>query len=81
MITESPLSLECRLAEVLDFGGSHEVFIGEIVEAYSSEEFLSDGMPDLEKIQPIVYDGSPTSYWTLGDRLARAFQVGKDFKP
>ncbi len=81
MIAESPLNLECRLAKVLDLGGSHEVFIGEIVEAYSSEEYLSDGRPDLQKIQPIVYDGSSTSYWTLGGKLARAFHVGKDYKP
>lgn len=81
MIAESPLNLECRLAKVLDLGGSHEVFIGEIVEAYSSEEYLSNGRPDLQKIQPIVYDGSSTSYWTLKDKLARAFHVGKDYKP
>ena len=56
-------------------------FAGEIVEAYSSEEYLSDGRPDLKKIQPIVYDGGTTSYWTLEDKLARAFQVGKDYKP
>jgi flavin reductase (DIM6/NTAB) family NADH-FMN oxidoreductase RutF len=81
MIAESPLNLECRLAEVLDLGGSHEVFIGEIVEAYSTEEYLSNGRPDLQKIQPIVYDGSSTSYWTLENKLARAFQVGKDYRP
>jgi flavin reductase (DIM6/NTAB) family NADH-FMN oxidoreductase RutF len=81
MIAESPLNMECRLAEVIDLGGSHEVFIGEIVEAYSSEEYLSNGRPDLQKIQPIVYDGSSMSYWTLGGELARAFQVGKDYKP
>ena len=81
MIAESPLNLECQLAKVLDLGGSHEVFIGEIVQAYSSEEYLSSGQPDLQKIQPIVYDGSSTSYWTLENKLARAFQVGKDYKP
>jgi len=81
MIVESPLNVECRLEKVLDFGASHEVFVGEIVEAYSSEEYLSDGRPDLKKIQPIVYDGGTTSYWTLEDKLARAFQVGKDYKP
>jgi len=80
MIMESPLNLECRLAEVLDLGGSHEVFVGEIVEAYSSEEYLSDGRLDLKKIQPIVFDGSSTSYWELGEKLARAFHVGKDYK-
>jgi flavin reductase (DIM6/NTAB) family NADH-FMN oxidoreductase RutF len=81
MITESPLNVECRLAEVLDLGGSHEVFVGEIVEAYSSQEYLSDGSPDLDKIKPLVYDGSSMSYWDLGEKLARSFQVGKDYKP
>jgi flavin reductase (DIM6/NTAB) family NADH-FMN oxidoreductase RutF len=81
MIVESPLNVECRLAEVLDLEGSHEVFVGEIVEAYCSEEYLSEGRPDLGKIKPIVYDGSSSSYWGRGEKLARAFQVGKDYKP
>ena len=80
MIAESPLSMECRLAEVLDLGGSHEVFVGEIVETYCSEEYMTDGRPDLRKIQPIVYDGSSQSYRGLGESLARAFQVGKDYR-
>ncbi len=80
MIEESPFNLECRLAQVLDLGGSHEVFIGQIMESYSSEDYLSDGRPDMDKIQPIVYDGASLSYWTLRDRLARAFQIGKDYR-
>ncbi len=80
MITESPLNLECRLADVFDLGGSHEVFVGEIVESYCSRESLSDGRPDLGKIRPIVYDGSSQSYWSLGERLGRSFQVGKDYR-
>jgi flavin reductase (DIM6/NTAB) family NADH-FMN oxidoreductase RutF len=81
MIEESPFNLECKLVKVLDLGGSHEVFIGEIVEAYSSEDYLSDGRPDLGKIEPIVYDGGGLSYWTLRDKLAHAFQIGKDYQP
>ena len=80
MIEESPFNLECKLAKVLDLGGSHEVFIGEVVETFSSEDYMSDGRPDLGKIEPIVYDGGSLSYWTLRDKLARAFQIGKDYR-
>ncbi len=81
MIEESPANLECKLIKVLDLGGSHEVFIGEIVETYSSDDYLTEGRPDLGKIEPIVFDGGGASYWTLRDKLARAFQVGKDYRP
>lgn len=81
MIEESPFNLECKLAKILDFGGSHELFVGEIVEAYSSDDYFSDGRPDVGKIEPIVFDGASASYWTLRDKLARAFQIGKDYQP
>ncbi len=81
MIEESPFSLECRLVKVLDLHGSHEVFIGEVLEVYGSDDYLSDGRPDMGKIEPIVFDAGGSSYWTLRDKLARAFQIGKDYQP
>ncbi len=81
MIEESPFNLECKLVKVLDFGGSHEVFIGEIMETYSSEDYMNEGRPDIGKIEPLVYDAGSLSYWTLRDKLARAFQIGKDYQP
>lgn len=55
MIRECPVNLECRLVDILDFGGANEVFIGEIVESYAEERYLCNEIPDIVKIEPIVF--------------------------
>lgn len=79
MILECPVNLECRLVEILDFGGASEVFIGEIVESYAEERYLSNELPDIEKIKPIVFSMYDKNYWGIGEHLGKAWSVGKRF--
>jgi len=79
MIRECPVNLECRLVDTLDFGGTNEVFIGEIVESYTEERYLCNGIPDIEKIEPIVFSMYDNNYWGVGEHLGRAWYVGKNF--
>lgn len=79
MIKECPLNLECKLVQTLDYGGSAEIFIGEIVEAYSEEQYLTNGLPDITKIKPIVFSMHDNTYWKIGEHLAPAFKIGKKF--
>ncbi len=80
MIRECPLNLECKLIQTLEFP-MEEVFIGEIVEAYSEDQFLSKGLPDIKKMNPIVFSMHDNNYWKVGEHLARAWNIGKDLKP
>ncbi|MDR3561605.1 MAG: flavin reductase family protein [Negativicutes bacterium] len=80
MIEECPLNLECRLVKVVDVGGTNDIFIGEIVEAYTSEEFLTDGLPDIKKINPLVFSMHDNNYWQVGANIGRAWGIGKDYK-
>ena len=79
MIEECPINMECRLVQTVDFP-RHDIFIGEIVEAYCEERCLTEGIVDLSKIQPILFAMNDKSYWKLGERLARAWHAGKGFK-
>jgi flavin reductase (DIM6/NTAB) family NADH-FMN oxidoreductase RutF len=79
MIEACPLNLECRLRQTLDFEGANEVFIGEIVEAYSSPEFLTDGLPDIRKLRSVVFSMHDNTYWSVGECLGKAWSIGKDF--
>jgi flavin reductase (DIM6/NTAB) family NADH-FMN oxidoreductase RutF len=81
MIGECPLCLECRLVEMIDFGGSNELFIGEIIETYVEPEVLTDGLPDVRKIRPIVFSMHDNNYWRLGEHLGKAWSVGRKFRP
>lgn len=80
MIRQCPLNLECRLADTLDYGGTNEVFIGEIVEVYAAEEYLTDGLPDIRKIKPIIFSMHDNTYWKVGEYLGRAWDLGKKLR-
>jgi flavin reductase (DIM6/NTAB) family NADH-FMN oxidoreductase RutF len=80
MIRECPLNLECRLVQVVDIPGRDELFIGEIVHIYCSEAYLTGGLPDINKIRPIIFSFGDHKYWKLGEYLGPAWNIGKDFK-
>jgi flavin reductase (DIM6/NTAB) family NADH-FMN oxidoreductase RutF len=72
MIEQFPVNLECKVMHILDLG-SHELVVGRIEETYISEEYLTGGRPDVNKIKPIVYAGQ--RYMGLGEVVGSAFTV------
>jgi flavin reductase (DIM6/NTAB) family NADH-FMN oxidoreductase RutF len=80
MIEECPVNLECKVDRILDLG-SHYLVIGEIMEAHVSGDCLTDGKPDVRKIQPIAYiTGQPGNYYCMGENVGEAFSIGKKQK-
>ncbi|MGB2982805.1 MAG: flavin reductase family protein [Candidatus Bipolaricaulia bacterium] len=83
MIGACPINIECRVVQTL-IRPIHTVFLGEVAAVHASEEFLQEGVPDLAKIQPVFYAPDPLrdrqtySYWSLGEKLGHAFEIGKD---
>ena len=55
--------------------------IGQVEEVFASEECLTDGQPDVAKIDPLVFTvGANKAYHGIGDFIADAFSVGKELK-
>jgi len=80
MIEQCPVNLECRLAKTIDLG-SHTLVIGRIEETHISQNCLSDGKPDIDKINPLTYTPSPTTqYLALGKVIGKAFSIGRELK-
>ncbi len=79
LIEECPLVLECRLYRVVELP-SHDLFIGEIVAAHADEDCLTDGKPDIVKINPLLLTMPDHSYWTVGNRAGQAWGAGKKLK-
>jgi len=79
LIEECPLGLECRLYEVVELP-VNDLFIGEIVAAYASEDCLTDGQPDILKINPLMLTMPDNHYWTVGERAGKAWAAGKKIK-
>jgi flavin reductase (DIM6/NTAB) family NADH-FMN oxidoreductase RutF len=76
MIRECPYNLECRLVQTVDLPGD-ELFIGEIVAAYSDERYLTNGLPDLQKMKPFVLAMPQRKYVSLGKQFGAAWEMGK----
>ena len=79
LIEECPLGLECRVFDVVELP-ANDLFIGEIVAAYADEDCLTDGRPDILKINPLMLTMPDNNYWTVGDHAGRAWEVGKKLK-
>jgi flavin reductase (DIM6/NTAB) family NADH-FMN oxidoreductase RutF len=76
LIEECPVSLECQVFHVLDVG-VHMLVIGRVVEAHVREDCLTDGLPDIEKVRPIIYSrGKTAKYNGVGKLIGTPFQAG-----
>jgi flavin reductase (DIM6/NTAB) family NADH-FMN oxidoreductase RutF len=79
MIEECSINMECELVKTVDFP-NHDIFIGKIANTYCDESVLTDGELDFEKVQPILFVMNDQSYYGLGKRFAKAWNVGKELK-
>ena len=74
---ELPFVLECRLLHTLEIG-LHTQFVGEIADVKAEAWVLGeDGLPDILKIKPLVFDTAHRGYHGIGPLLGKAFSVGK----
>lgn len=79
MIVECPLNLECELSQTIE-AGNNLIFVGNVASVYANKEVLSDGVPDIRAIDPLVLFGSVYHSWKFGPEIAGAYRVGKKLK-
>jgi len=77
VIEEFPLTMECRVTDVQgDANGAR--IVGEIVNTQVDESILDDeGIVDLGKMRPIVYDSTRRIYRVVGEVVGGAWDAGK----
>ncbi|MFX0107725.1 MAG: flavin reductase family protein [Candidatus Hodarchaeota archaeon] len=79
MIQECPICIECTLYGIIELPNIMQV-IGEVKHIYSEEKYLTDGAIDHRKVNPFVFTRPDDNYWTLGETIGRAWEVGKELK-
>jgi flavin reductase (DIM6/NTAB) family NADH-FMN oxidoreductase RutF len=80
LIEQCPVNLECEVQHILNLG-SHSLVVGKIVETHVTDDCLTDGKPDVRKINPVIYTPRPdTEYDAVGKKVADSFKVGKNLK-
>jgi flavin reductase (DIM6/NTAB) family NADH-FMN oxidoreductase RutF len=76
-VAEFPVVLHCRLLHAYEIG-CHTQLVGEILELEVEEAALDEqGKPDIRRIAPLIYSTGDRNYYGVGERVARAFAVGK----
>lgn len=79
VIQEYPLTLECRVVEMKPDGDGF-LLIGETVNMSADESILTDGVIDLGKMKPIMFDSAMNKYRVIGGIVADAFKSGMALK-
>ncbi|MFA5906674.1 MAG: flavin reductase family protein [Desulfobacula sp.] len=79
MLKPCPVTMICKLARTVDFE-THDIFIGEIVATYADEGVLVNNKIDISRVKPLLFDMSSIQYWSLGEPVAGAWNIGKVLK-
>jgi flavin reductase (DIM6/NTAB) family NADH-FMN oxidoreductase RutF len=88
MIKEAPLNLECKVihtvdtSEIANARNGHDIFIGEVIQAYAEDKYLTNGAPDVAKLNPFVLSTSKKklTYYKIGEEIGRAWNIGLKYK-
>ncbi len=79
IIEEFPVTMECELLEIVKTDNIDAV-IGKIVNVTADEKVLDEkGRVDASKLNAIIFDQFRNDYYTTGERLAGAWNAGKDY--
>lgn len=77
-VKEFPFVLECKLLHTFEIG-LHTQFVGEIMGIKAEEAVLGEnGLPDIEKVKPLLYAPEYRTYYGVGGFLGKAYSVGKE---
>ena len=79
-VEEFPLVLECKLVRTEELG-RHTLFVGEILDVKIDDTCLDDdGRPNVERLRPFGWAPLENQYYAMGQKLGRAFSVGRVFE-
>ncbi|WP_294581817.1 flavin reductase family protein [uncultured Thomasclavelia sp.] len=79
VITEYPLTLECKVVECQNTVYGFRV-LGEIVNVLADEKVLDEkGKVDPTKLNAFVFDQFQNGYYAIGEKVGQAWDNGKKF--
>jgi flavin reductase (DIM6/NTAB) family NADH-FMN oxidoreductase RutF len=78
IIEEFPIVMECELAEIIDTDSIYGV-VGKILNTKVEEDALSEnGKVDVRKLDALMFDQFQSGYYTVGEKVAMAWNAGLD---
>jgi flavin reductase (DIM6/NTAB) family NADH-FMN oxidoreductase RutF len=68
--------MECKVIQTVDLS-TNTFFIAEINDIYSEDRFLTEGKPDVKKINPFLLTMPDNRFWSIGECVGKAWNAGK----
>ena len=75
-----PMTLECRIQRKIDVSEEGYYIVAEILNILVNEEYITEGKPDMDKMNLIVYNPIQHTYHSVGTSVGKAFSDGKNLK-
>jgi flavin reductase (DIM6/NTAB) family NADH-FMN oxidoreductase RutF len=75
LIDECPVSVDCELERIVEMEGV-DIIIGRIIAVHCEEELSGDKV-DPSVMDPLLYAFPGGPYFSVGEKVADAFRVGK----
>ena len=79
LIEICPINIECKLTQTIELP-TNTFFIGEVLNIYSKEDFLTDGKPDVKKVNPFLLTMPDNSFWSIGENVGKAWNAGAKYR-
>jgi flavin reductase (DIM6/NTAB) family NADH-FMN oxidoreductase RutF len=79
MIVECPLTMECKVLKIVDLP-TNPLILADVINAFTEEEYLTDGKPDIKKMKTFVLTMPDNIYWSIGESIGKAWGAGKKLK-
>ncbi|HOO89886.1 MAG TPA: flavin reductase family protein [Syntrophales bacterium] len=79
LIRECPICMSCTLYDTIKLPFDI-LYIGEVKEVFTEERYMTDKKLDITKINPFTLTMPDNHYWSLGDNLGKAWNIGNNYK-
>ncbi|MFX1326232.1 MAG: flavin reductase family protein [Promethearchaeota archaeon] len=80
LISEASVNHACKVVKIVELVDRKDLYIGQIINTFVSEKCLTKEIPDIKKINPIIFSTSNRTYWSLGQEIGRAYKIGRMYK-
>jgi len=78
MIEQCRVTMELKLIEHVELP-THDLFVGEVVGTCGAIRVLTNGVVDIAKLRPLLFDMASKKYRSLGEPVAKCCSVGKEY--
>lgn len=79
LIEQCPVCMSCALYDAVALP-SNTLYIGEPMEVFTEERFITDNQLDVQKVNPFTLTMPDNQYWSVGEHLGKAWHIGKRLK-